>query len=189
MKKDVLIHKSSIVETSKIGVGSSIWAFVHILNDVEIGKNVNICDHCFIENGVRIGDDVTIKCGVWIWDGILIKNKVFVGPSVTFTNDLYPRSKNKKYEKRDTILEEGCSIGASSTILAGIKIGKYSMIGAGSVVTKDVGDHELIYGNPARKTGYICKCGKKLDFDLNNICRCSCGLKYSLNEERVDIID
>lgn len=174
------IHPSSIVDSTNIGRDSKIWAFVHILKGAKIGSNVNICDHCYIENEVVIGDNVTIKCGVWLWDGITIENNVFVGPSVAFTNDLYPRSKNTAYEQKQTVLQEGCSIGANATILAGVSIGRYAMIGAGAVVTKDVGDFELVYGNPARHRGYVCKCGKKISLN-NNACTCGCGCAFELN--------
>jgi len=109
-----------------------------------------------------------------LWDGLILKDNVFVGPSVCFTNDLYPRSKNINYDKKKTILNEGCSVGANTTILAGITIGKYAMIGAGSVVTKNVGDFELVYGNPAKVNGYVCKCGKKIT-SLNDVNDCECN--------------
>lgn len=188
MEDKIFIHHSALVDTKQIGNGSKIWAFVHILENVKIGKNVNICDHCFIENGVSIGDDVTIKCGVWLWDGVLVGNNVFIGPNVTFTNDLYPRSKNKNYKNKKTILNDGCSIGANSTLIAGVTVGKYAMIGAGSVVTKDVADFELVYGNPAKQNGYICKCGEKLDFN-GDLSVCNCGLKYSLKDQKVILVD
>lgn len=182
MIENVFIHPSAIVETDKIGEGSKIWAFVHILNNVKIGKEANICDHCFIEGGVKIGDYVTIKCGVWLWDGVSIGNNVFIGPSVNFTNDLYPRSKNVEYKKLNTFLKDGCSIGANSTILAGLTIGNYSMVGAGSVVTDDVNDFELVYGNPAVHKGYMCKCGKKLYFFKTKEVRCECGSEYTIGD-------
>lgn len=187
MKNDFFIHPSAIVDTKKIGNGSKIWAFVHILEGVEIGDEVNICDHCFIENGVKIGNRVTIKCGVWLWDGVLIEDDVFVGPSVVFTNDLYPRSKNINYKKKETILEKGCSIGANSTILAGVRIGKYAMVGAGSVVTKDVGDYELVYGNPLQQKGFVCKCGEKLNF-TNDLCECGCGLCFKKEDNVLKLV-
>jgi len=160
---NIYIHPSAIVDTKDIGDESRIWAFVHILKGAKIGKNANICDNCFIENEVLIGDDVTVKCGVYIWDGVTIEDKVFVGPGVTFTNDLFPRSKNKKYKQEKTLLREGCSIGANATILAGVTIGKYAMVGAGSVVTKDVADYELVYGNPAEHKGSVNEDGKKYE--------------------------
>lgn len=182
MKNNYYIHPVSIVETDQIGNGSKIWAFVHVLKGAVIGKNVNICDHCFIENEVIIGDDVTVKCGVWIWNGIVVENKVFIGPSTVFTNDLLPRSKNKDYIKKNTLLREGCSVGANATIIAGVTIGAYAMIGAGSVVTKSVNDFELVYGNPAQVKGYVCKCGEKLNFN-DGKSRCRCGLIYKMNKE------
>jgi len=177
-------HEKSLIETDKIGDGSRIWAFVHILPGAKIGKNANICDHCYIENEVSIGDDVTIKCGVWVWDGVHIADKVFIGPSVVFTNDLFPRSKNTSYEKKETELMEGCSIGANSTILAGIKIGAYSMVGAGSVVTKDVQAYTLVYGNPARERGYICSCGEKMEIK-NDKFLCKCGQGYNIVNNKI----
>lgn len=178
------IHENALVDTTNIGDGTKIWAFVHVLSGASIGKNGNICDHCYIENNVKIGDDVTIKCGVWVWDGIEIGNRVFIGPSVVFTNDLFPRSKNDKYEQKRTILKEGCSIGANATLLAGIDIGKYAMVGAGSVVTKSVPDYELVYGNPAIKHGYICSCSKKMKID-NSYFKCDCGNEYNLVNNQI----
>lgn len=175
------IHPSAIVDTKDIGKNSKIWAFVHILNNVHIGENVNICDHCFIEQNVSIGNNVTIKCGVWIWDGVIIEDDVFIGPNVTFTNDIYPRSKNIHFEKKQTILKMGSSIGANATLLSGIEIGAYSMVGAGSVVTKNVSDYSMVYGNPATFKGHICKCGKKLKM-VDQISQCICGLQYKTGQ-------
>lgn len=181
------IHKTAIVETKNIGEGSTIWAFVHILKNVKIGKNVNICDHCFIEDGVEIGNDVTIKSGVNIWKGVIIKDKVFIGPDVVFSNDKYPRSKNRNFKLKSIYVNEGASIGANTTILPAIKIGKYAMIGAGSVITKNVPDFAIVYGNPAKIMGYICVCGKKLTFK-NNHSNCYCGKKYKKNRKKVELI-
>lgn len=173
------VHSQAIVETKKIGEGTTIWAYVHILQGAIIGKNCNICDHCFIENKVIIGDNVTIKCGVYLWDGITIENSVFIGPAVTFSNDLYPRSKNSNYSQQKTLLQVGSSIGSNSTILPGVTIGKYALVGAGSVVTKNVENFTIIYGNPAKKQGYICVCGKKLKF-THFKANCNCGTKFEL---------
>ena len=160
------VHPSSEVHTQFIGEETSIWQFCIVLSGAKIGSRVNICSHCFVENKVIIGNDVTIKSGVQIWDGITIKDKVFIGPNVVFTNDLYPRSKNPNWTEVQTLIEEGASVGANSTIIAGVEIGAYSMIGAGSVVTKDIPPYTLWYGNPARHMGYITKDGIMLNKNL-----------------------
>lgn len=154
------IHETAIVETSNIGDQTRIWAFVHILPGAVIGKNNNICDFCFIENDVKTGDNVTIKSGVYLWDGVVVEDGVFIGPNAAFTNDKFPRSKNSDYIQERTVLKKNCSIGANATILPGITIGESSMVGAGSVVTKDVPDFALVYGNPARVMGNVDKNGK-----------------------------
>lgn len=145
-----MIHPLSDIQSKNIGDGTSIWQYVVILPDAVIGTNCNINAHCFIENDVVIGDNVTLKCGVYLWDGTRIGNNVFVGPNVTFTNDKYPRSKQYPKEYLNTIIEEGASIGAGSVLLCGITIGVNALIGAGSVVTKDIPANELWLGNPAR---------------------------------------
>ncbi len=171
----VFIHKLAEVQTKNIGSGTKVWQFVVILPGAKIGKNCNICSHCFIENDVIIGNNVTIKNGVQIWDGIRIEDDVFIGPNVTFTNDLRPRSKRYPDKFLTTVIKKGASIGANATIIAGITIGRYSMIGAGSVMTKNVGDYELWYGNPAAFRGFVCKCGGKLNQSF--VCE-KCGLDY-----------
>ena len=146
---DYFTHSHSLVESNQIGENTRIWAFTHVLPGAQIGADCNICDHVFIENNVVIGDRVTIKCGVQIWDGIRLGDDVMVGPIATFTNDLYPRSK-QPFELRRTVVERGASIGANATILCGITIGEGAMVGAGSVVLKDVPPHAVVVGNPAR---------------------------------------
>ncbi len=156
------VHKKAIVESKHIGELTKIWAFCNILDGAQLGKNCNIGDGCFIESGVIVGSNVTLKNGVYLWEGIVIEDNVFIGPNATFTNDKYPRSKNKNYIQQRTLLKKGCSIGANATILSGIVIGEYAMIGAGAVITKDVPDYALVYGNPGRIIGKVDKNGKKL---------------------------
>ncbi len=145
-----MIHPLADVLSKNIGADTNIWQFCIVLPNAQIGNNCNMCSHCFIENDVVIGNNVTIKNGVYLWDGITIEDNVFIGPNVTFTNDKYPRSKEYPEKFQKTILKEGVSIGAGSVILGGITIGRKAMIGAGSVVTKDVPDGELWLGNPAK---------------------------------------
>jgi UDP-2-acetamido-3-amino-2,3-dideoxy-glucuronate N-acetyltransferase len=144
-----VIHSAAICESKQIGIGTTIWAFVHILPGAVIGKDCNICDFVFIENQVTIGDRTTIKSGVQIWDGITIGSDVFIGPNVTFTNDKYPKSKNKDFELLRTFIGNSVSIGANATILPGISVGENAVIGAGSVVTKNVNAGSTVTGNPA----------------------------------------
>ncbi|WP_294225271.1 acyltransferase [Chryseobacterium sp. sg2396] len=145
-----MIHPLADVQSQKIGEGTTIWQFCVVLKNAAIGKNCNINCQVFIENKVVIGDNVTIKPGVQIWDGITVEDDVFIGPNVTFTNDLFPKSKNQNFNLKETIIKKGASIGANATILAGITIGENSLIGAGSVVTKDIPANELWIGNPAK---------------------------------------
>ncbi len=166
----------SDVQSKNIGPGTSIWQFTIVLPGAIIGNNCNINSHCFIENKVVIGNNVTIKCGVYVWDGITIEDNVHIGPNVTFTNDLYPRSKHK-FEIQPTTIKKGASVGANSTVLAGVTVGEYALIGAGSVVTKNVPGNTLWIGNPARQRGYVCNCGNKLDSMMQCV---SCSKEYRI---------
>ncbi len=174
-----MIHPTAEVHSKLIGKGTRIWQNCVVLEKARIGENCNINFNVFIENEVLIGNNVTIKSGVQIWDGIRLEDNVFIGPNVTFTNDSSPRSKQYPERFLETKLMEGASIGANSTILGGISIGKFAMIGAGSVVTKTVADYSLWYGNPAEFKAYICECGTKINEDL--ICT-SCEKKYAIHK-------
>jgi len=151
----VFIHEKAICESTKVGVGTRIWAFAHVLEGAVIGRDCNLCDGVFIENGVVLGDRVTIKCGVQLWDGCHIEDDVFIGPNATFTNDKFPRSKQFPDKFLSTHIGKSSSIGANATILPGIKVGDGAMIGAGAVVTKNVPPKAIVVGNPAQITGYI----------------------------------
>jgi len=138
------------VQSGSIGSGTRIWQFVVVLPGAQIGADVNICSHCFIENKVVIGDRVTVKNGVQLWDGLRVEDDVFIGPNVTFTNDRYPRSRNREAELLETVVQTGASIGAGAVICPGLTIGSGAMVAAGAVVTRDVPAGAMVLGNPAR---------------------------------------
>ncbi|MDK9773404.1 acyltransferase [Vibrio sp. B181a] len=149
------IHPLSDVSTSKIGQGTTIWQFSVVLSGAQIGENCNLCAHTFVENNVVLGDRVTVKSGVYLWDGIVLEDDVFIGPCVAFTNDKFPRSKQYPESFSKIHIQKGASIGANATILPGITIGENAMVGAGSVVTKDVPAMAVVVGNPAKIIRYI----------------------------------
>jgi acetyltransferase-like isoleucine patch superfamily enzyme len=169
---DVFVHPSALVETSQIGAGTRVWAFAHILRDVRIGPDCNIADHVFIENGVEIGRGVTVKNHAVLWRGVRVEDFAFLGPGVVFTNDLRPRSPRmpeaqnryaaESHWRVATVVEQGASVGANATILAGVRLGRFCMVGAGSVVTRDIPAFALASGNPARVRGYVDRMGRRL---------------------------
>ena len=179
---DIFIHPNAIIDTDHIGQATRIWAYVHVLSGAIIGTNCNICDFVFIENDVILGNNVTVKSGVQLWDGIVIEDDVFIGPNVTFVNDIYPRSKQYLEKFPRTVLRRGSSIGANSVLLAGIEVGKYAMIGAGAVVTKNVGNYQMFVGNPAKPKGLVCRCGTPVEpGSIQNLSYiCSCGDQYMI---------
>ena len=148
-------HKLAYLKSKKIGEGTRIWQFSVVLGGAKIGRNCNLCAHTFIEGDVVIGDNVTIKSGVYVWDGARIEDNVFVGPNVTFKNDKFPRSGSRPGKYLRISLKKGASIGANATLLPGVTVGEHAMVGAGSVVTKDVPDRAIVAGNPARLIDYI----------------------------------
>lgn len=145
-----MIHPLADCKNNRIPESTNIWQFCVVLPEAQIGENCNICSHCLIENDVKIGNNCTVKCGVQIWDGVELEDNVMIGANTTFTNDLYPISKNVNWQLLRTRVCKGASIGAGSTILPGITIGQGAMVGAGSVVTKDVPEFVIVKGNPAR---------------------------------------
>ncbi len=152
--EDVFVHPQALCESRRVGKGTRIWAFSHVLAGARIGSDCNICDSVFIENDVVIGDRVTLKCGVQVWDGITLEDDVFVGPNATFTNDRFPQSSRPPAKFLTTLVKKGASIGANATLLPGITVGEHAMVGAGAVVTRDVPPRAIVAGNPARIVGY-----------------------------------
>lgn len=176
-------HERAIVESDAIGTGTRIWANAHVMKDVTIGNRCNIGEGCFIEAGVTIGNDVVIKNNVAVWKGVSIEDGVFLGPSVVLTNEIEPRSTFPK-DLATILLKKGASVGANATIVANRIIGEYATIGAGSVVTRDVSAHRLVYGNPAKNQGWVCTCGRKLRFTAE-AASCQCGRRFSLTDSSV----
>lgn len=152
---DYFVHPQGICESTHVGAGTRVWAFAHVLPGAVLGRDCNICDHTFIENDVVIGDRVTIKCGVQLWDGVRLEDDVFVGPNATFTNDPFPRSKERPHHFLRTTVGRRASLGANVTILPGLTIGQNAVVGAGAVVTRNVPPNAIVVGNPARIVGYV----------------------------------
>jgi acetyltransferase-like isoleucine patch superfamily enzyme len=157
-----MIHPLADVQTKNIGAETNVWQYTIILKNAKIGRGCNINCHVFIENDVVIGDNVTIKPGVYVWDGITIESNVMIGPNVTFTNDKLPRSKNQNYKKELTTVKNGASIGAGATILCGIEIGEFALIGAGTLITKNVSARALMIGSPGKVIGWLNDNGTKM---------------------------
>jgi UDP-2-acetamido-3-amino-2,3-dideoxy-glucuronate N-acetyltransferase len=186
--KRAFIHKDAAVESDHIGDGTRIWRNVHVMPGAVIGKNCNIGEGSYIENNVRIGDGVTIKNNVAIWDNITIEDDVFIGPAVVFTNDYTPRAQNKmRPEDLDgTVIKKGATIGANTTIVCRLTINEYAFIGAGAVVTKDVPPYHVVYGNPAKFRGLMCRCARFIPMEKSRV-ECVCGLKYSIKGKVVTL--
>ena len=160
----VYIDPTAIIDKDvSIGKHTRIWHFVHIMEGAQIGEECVIADYVYVGKGVSIGNNVKLENRTTIYEGVSIGNNVFVGPHVTFTNDLYPRSFKKDWRILKTRVKEGSSIGAGTVIICGVTIGKYALVGAASVVTNDIPPHALVYGNPARIKGFVCRCTKKLE--------------------------
>ncbi|OYT73064.1 MAG: N-acetyltransferase [Chloracidobacterium sp. CP2_5A] len=171
-------HPTALVESDRIGRGTRIWAFAHVLPGAVIGDDCNIGDHCYIESGAIVGNRVTIKNGVSVWDGVQLGDDVFLGPNVALTNDLLPRSRKPDWVRYPTYIERGATVGANATIVCRARIGEYAMIGAGSVITRDVPPHALCFGNPATIRGWACRCGARLTFEGEEATCRECGDRY-----------
>jgi UDP-2-acetamido-3-amino-2,3-dideoxy-glucuronate N-acetyltransferase len=179
--KPYFVHESSYVdEPCAIGAGTKIWHFSHVMKDCVIGERCNIGQNVLVSTGVRIGDNCKIQNNVSLYTGVILEADVFCGPSMVFTNVVNPRSEIvRKDEYKQTLVKRGASIGANATIICGVTIGSYAFVGAGAVVTRDVAGFALVVGNPARRTGWMCRCGVKLPAGGAPL-RCSaCGTAYA----------
>lgn len=159
MSDEPRIDPRAIVDTKHVGARTRVYEFTHVLAGAVIGADCNLNSHVFVENDVRVGDRVTVKSGVYLWDGVRLEDDVFVGPNATFTNDRRPRSR-RPVRHPETLVRNGASIGAGAVIGPGVVIGAHALVGMGAVVTKDVEPHALVYGNPAKRQGWVCFCGE-----------------------------
>jgi len=192
MKEEIYIHETAIVEDGCIlGAGTKVWHFSHIMGSAIIGSKCNIGQNVFIADGVIIGNNNKVQNNVSIYSGVECEDVVFLGPSMVFTNVINTRSAvTRKEEYKRTLIKKGASIGANATIICGVEIGCYAMIGAGAVVTKDVKDFELLVGNPAKRIGWVSECGNKLKFDENGIALCKeTSSKYLLEDGKVNKVN
>lgn len=184
---DFFVHESSYIdENVKIGENTKIWHFCHIQEGATIGKNSSLGQNVNISNNVRIGNEVKIQNNVSVYEGVIVEDEVFLGPSCVFTNDIIPRAKYPKGHENylKTVVRKGASIGANATIVCGHSIGKFAVVAAGAVVTRDVADYALVAGVPARRIGWVCQCGTKLSAD----CQCkNCGKTYILKNDEMFI--
>jgi len=180
---DYYVHPTSVVdEGAEIGANTRIWHFCHISAPSRIGPDCTIGQNVFVAQNVLVGRNVKIQNNVSVYEGVILEDDVFCGPSVVFTNVMNPRSfVSRREEYRTTLVRRGATIGANATVVCGVTIGRYAFVGAGSVVTRDVGDYARVYGNPARQHGWACRCGEKLEFagELGSCGRC--GSTYELS--------
>jgi UDP-2-acetamido-3-amino-2,3-dideoxy-glucuronate N-acetyltransferase len=186
MGNDYFVHESSYIdEPCDIGRGTKIWHFSHIMSGARIGEKCNIGQNVVISPDVILGNGVKIQNNVSVYTGVICEDDVFLGPSCVFTNVINPRSFiERKNEYKTTLIKQGATIGANATIVCGNIIGRYALIGAGTVVTKNVPDYALLVGNPARIIGYVCKCGQKLKFNEAGQAQCTaCAEKYVFSKE------
>jgi len=188
MKKEYFAHETAVVdEGCEIGKGTKIWHFSHLMSGCKLGENCNIGQNVVVSPDVVLGKNVEVQNNVSIYTGVICEDDVFLGPSMVFTNVINPRSAvNRKNEYAITLVKKGASIGANATIICGNTIGKYSLIGAGAVVTKEVKDYALVVGNPSKQIGWVSEYGHRLHFNENGIASCSeTNQEYKLENNSV----
>jgi acetyltransferase-like isoleucine patch superfamily enzyme len=170
-------HPLALVESERVGSGTRVWAFAHVMAGAVVGERCNIGEQCFVEAGAVIGNDVVVKNGVMVWEGVAIEDSAFIGPCAVFTNDKYPRSLQRR-ALAPTMIRRGASIGANATLIAPVTVGEYATVAAGAVVVRNVSSHALVVGNPARPIGFVCDCGLRLP--SGEAPACECGHRFLL---------
>jgi UDP-2-acetamido-3-amino-2,3-dideoxy-glucuronate N-acetyltransferase len=190
MEREYFVHSTAIVdEGAEIGEGTRIWHFSHVMPGARIGQNCIIGQNVFIGSGTFLGNKVKIQNNVSIYDGVILEDDVFCGPSMVFTNVFNPRSFiSRKKEFRKTLVKRGATIGANVTIVCGNTVGQFAFIGAGSVVTKDVPDYALVYGNPGKVKGWVCQCAEEISFRSEKAICTACGKRYKMDSRGVTLI-
>ena len=192
MQKSYFVHESSYIdEPVSIGDGTKIWHFCHIMKGSQIGRNCTLGQNVNIDSGVSVGNNVKIQNNVSVYKQVTIEDDVFCGPSAVFTNVINPRSAVPRTigEYDSTLVKRGATIGANATIVCGVTIGEHAFIGAGSVVTRDVPNYALVYGNPARQHGWMCQCGTRLEL-IDNVAQCDhCHRKYQCHDNQLTFTD
>jgi len=190
MERGYFVHSTAVVdEGAEIGTGTKIWHFSHVMQGARIGENCIIGQNVFIGSGALLGNNVKIQNNVSIYDGVILEGDVFCGPSMVFTNVFNPRSFiSRKKEFRKTLVKRGATIGANVTIVCGNTVGQFAFIGAGSVVTKDVPDYALVYGNPGKVKGWVCQCAEEITFRSKKTICTACGRQYTKDRLGVRIV-
>lgn len=191
---DYFVHPTAeVAADAVIGAGTKIWHQSQVMSGARIGEHCKLGKSVYVDLGVQIGNRVKIQNGISIYKGVIVEDDVLLGPHMVFTNDLYPRAFNDSYEILSTLVKKGASIGANATIVCGVTMGNYCMVGAGAVVTADVPDYALVIGNPARVVGYVCACGKRLAVDYKNkrdgqvTCE-RCGKQFRIEASLLSVI-
>ena len=188
MEENYFAHESAVIdEDCRIGQGTKIWHFSHVMSGCTIGPNCNLGQNVLVAKGVILGENVKVQNNVSLYTGVICEDNVFLGPSMVFTNVINPRSAIiRKNDYKETIIRKGASIGANATIICGTEIGKYAFVGAGAVVTKSVKDYALVVGNPSKQIGWVSEYGHRLNFDENGFATCwESGQEYFIQDEMV----